>query len=418
MPGTATNANGATSARTATVQSKGGTNSNENAQAEGDATTADQLAQQLTRSRQRKEAPNGAANVENDLNPNEPADAGGADGNTEAEVDGESEAAPEDQSQADATNVEGQEGQESGGQDQDQEAGDADGPNPDADDDPELSLPREVQDRINKRIGKEVARRKSLEEENAALKAKLSAAAEPAGDDAEALSTPGGGEDGAPARAEARGSAREAQLEQALANARANLRWAKRNPQGGTVTANGKEHAFSAEDAEQIELSATEDVGRLSHELATYRTELTRNHQVLSRAARHFYPELFVKGSPEQRLAEQLRANWPAVKDLPGGELALGDVVKATLARMKERATGGTGTVPANRAPTNVGATGPKPPSARPTKIPTGGGARPGSNRSQGTGSRSQVVDTTGNATSVEELAKSFGTKRAAMARG
>jgi len=370
---------------------KAGTTNGNNAPAASEEITADQLAQQLAEMRQGTGT--GEEN-ENDLN-------GAESANTEAEAGGENEAALNGEGQADAgvqqEGTEGTEGTEAGEQEQEQ------------DQEQEGDLPAETQERINKRIGKEVAKRKALEEENARLKAELAQKTPPHPDplpqgvEGDDLAANGAGASG--------GTGFERQMQGELQQAEALLEWAQRNPDGGTVRGNdGKEYTFSPEQAQAIQRKAIKDVTRLTVKLENFQQEKGRNDQVLTQAARAEYPKMFTKGTPENKLALKLLADFPELGSLPGGRLALGDIVSKTMERIAKGASArDTAAHSAGAAPNGNATNGSKKPSPRPTKIPAVNGSAPG-NRAA---SSRQTQPTYADADTVEKLAKSFASKRA-----
>jgi len=273
-------------------------------------------------------------------------------------------------------------------------------------------LPAELQEKIDRRIGKEVAKRKRLEEELARVKAELEGKG---ADEAD-------GEERAEARTTNRnqpesGSAYEEGLVRELAQLRTALEWAEENPDGGAMkTGDGKEFTFTREQTRAIKLNTLEDIGVARQKLESYRAQTRESNAKLLTVAKQEYPWLnkpsaipptdaaekakYDAGVAKYGLAQRMLREFPALKGIPGGLLAIGDIVEATMKRIEKNQA------KANGNGTN-GKNGKRPAPRIPTRIPAGGGAA-----GPGAGGGKKIEVDFASANSVEGLAASFAKQR------
>lgn len=113
-----------------------------------------------------------------------------------------------------------------------------------------------------------------------------------------------------------------AALDKKLANANAIIEWADENPEGGMIGDN----EFTAEQVRKLKRTAEADRVSASADrsalVAQIRSEDAKAEKEFTSFAHALMPSLAKKDSPEALLREQIFEAFPALKELPGREMA------------------------------------------------------------------------------------------------
>lgn len=186
----------------------------------------------------------------------------------------------------------------------------------------ESGLPADVQESVNKRIGKEVKKRKALKEESEAeiieLRRKLEEAEAKAGE---------GGEAFTPTVTEANpfaelNSVEDVQKE--LLRAEQTLEWAEDNPEGAYLEVEGSDKEFTAEDVRVIRRKAARAIRRQLPEQLGYIQ--ARDH--LEPQALEAFPWWKDKASSDYQNAMQVLRAMPDLARFPDYKFVVGDYLK------------------------------------------------------------------------------------------
>jgi len=196
------------------------------------------------------------------------------------------------------------------------------------DDEQPDGLPPDIQESVNKRIGKEVRKRKTIEEEKAAeisdLKAQL-ATAEARVDGAESTEfTP------LPTETNPFASLNTVEeVRKEMMQAEQTLEWAEDNPDGALLETKEGEREFTAEDVREIRKKAARAMRRqLPDQLGFIQA---RDH--LEPQALEAYPWWKDKASSEFQDAMQLMRHMPEVARYPDYKFVVGDYLAGRAAR-------------------------------------------------------------------------------------
>lgn len=186
----------------------------------------------------------------------------------------------------------------------------------------EGGLPADIQESVNKRIGKEVKKRKALKEESEAeiseLRQKLEEAEVRAAE---------GGEDFTPAVTEANpfaelNSVEDVQKE--LLRAEQTLEWAEDNSEGAYLEVEGSDKEFTAEDVRVIRRKAARAIRRQLPEQLGYIQ--ARDH--LEPQALEAFPWWKDKASSDYQNAMQVLRAMPDLARFPDYKFVVGDYLK------------------------------------------------------------------------------------------
>lgn len=233
-------------------------------------------------------------------------------------------------------------------------------------------LPPELKEKVDRRIGKEVAKRKTAEEALEAVNQQLAESTarvtELETENEELRSAP-------PEQTPGKASAPEQQMEAAIAEKRAILRWVEENPDGAEMDdGKGGTRTFTAEEVRTIKERTSEDLSDLRRDLRDFQRNMAQQTNQLRAQAHTEFPWLKVKTSPEYSKAQTIFNQYPWLRNVPGADLAIGrlveyDSLKAQVAKLTAKpAAPKPPTPPPTRLPTKPGAAAPKP-TAPETKV-------------------------------------------------
>ena len=192
------------------------------------------------------------------------------------------------------------------------------------------SLDPKLQEKINRRIGKEVAKRKALEQEVASLKALVTAPPPPAEKEEVIVH--------APANVPLAEITTLTQLEQLKANAKAEIRWVEQwldedIPAEGIQTDRGIATKRQLKDIRRNAIAVQED-------LIPQRENFLKTRQTSAQTALEKFPFLKDPTHPGYQLAQQAKRD-PAnawLQSLPNADYVLGVQIKGILAMQAEEA--------------------------------------------------------------------------------
>jgi hypothetical protein len=186
-------------------------------------------------------------------------------------------------------------------------------------------LSPEIQAIIDKRIGKEVAKRKDLEDQLEAergVREKLEAETK---DLTEQLSVKG--------QAPVTGNAFEslADVEKREDQLWGLLEFVRSNPDGFE---GDEKNGIPAYNAAQIREMQTRFERELHRDLPRQKQALVQRAEVDREVTAKVYPELFKNGSNDQRIAERFLRQFPVLRNLPNVNLLIGDMIAGERLRM------------------------------------------------------------------------------------